>query len=114
MNVAFEYVNKTLIARIEGDIDHHSCDAIRKRMDNEILEKNPRNLIFDMDMVGFMDSSGIGVLLGRYKQIAGQGGKIAMIKVKPQVKRICEICGLQKIIPVYQDKRQAIENIKEC
>lgn len=114
MNVAFEHVNRTLIAKIEGDIDHHSCDMIRNQIDNEIMNRNPKNMIFDMDQVGFMDSSGIGVLLGRYKKIFGQGGKTAMIKVKPQIKRICEICGLQKIIPIYRDKRQAIENIKEC
>ncbi|MGE5630998.1 MAG: anti-sigma F factor antagonist [Caulobacteraceae bacterium] len=114
MNIDFEYSDRLLIAKIKGDIDHHSCEDIRAKIDREILLKNPKNIIFDMESVGFMDSSGIGVLIGRYKLLKENGGKAAMINVKPQVKRICEICGLQKIMPVYSNKKQAIEKIKEC
>lgn len=60
-----------------------------------------------------MDSSGIGVLIGRYKLIADSGGKAGMINVKPQIMRLCEICGLPKIIKIYTGKKQAIASIKE-
>ena len=66
------------------------------------------------DKVGFMDSSGIGVLIGRYKLIGNNGGKAGMTNVRPPIKRLCELCGLQKIIPIYPNKRQAIQELKEC
>lgn len=114
MKIGFEYLDRLLIAKIGGDIDHHSCEEIRARLDKEITVKNPRYIVFDMEDVGFMDSSGIGTLIGRYKALLNNGGKAGMINVKPQVKRLCEICGLQKIIPIYSNKKQAIEKIKEC
>ena len=114
MTVEFEYMGNLLIVKINGDIDHHSCEEIRSKIDKEITVKNPKSILFDMEQVGFMDSSGIGVLIGRYKLMANNGGKAAMTNLKPQVKRLCEICGLQKIIQVYPNKKQAIASIKEC
>lgn len=114
MTVSFEHVERLLIVKINGDIDHHTCEEIRSGIDKEISLKNPKSILFDMDSVGFMDSSGIGVLIGRYKLISGNGGKAGMINVKPPVKRLCEICGLQKIIQIYQNKKQAIAGLKEC
>ena len=114
MVLDFEYVDRLMIVKINGDIDHHSCEEIRSKIDKEITIKNPKSILFDMEHVGFMDSSGIGVLIGRYKLIANNNGKAGMINVKPQVMRLCEICGLQKIIQVYPNKKQAIASIKEC
>lgn len=114
MNIGLEYMDRLVIAKIGGDIDHHSCEEIRTRLDSEITSKNLKYIIFDMEKVGFMDSSGIGVLIGRYKILLNNGGKAAMVNVKPQVKRLCEICGLQKIIPIFSNKKSAIEKIKEC
>jgi stage II sporulation protein AA (anti-sigma F factor antagonist) len=111
MNVEFNSVNNKLIIRIDGDIDHHTCAEIRSQIDNEINKKNPKNIIFDMKNVNFMDSSGIGVVIGRYKLIMGNGGIAAMINVKPQIKRVYDICGLKKIIPIYENENQAIQNI---
>lgn len=114
MTLDFEYVDRLMIVKINGDIDHHSCEEIRTRIDKEIALKNPKSILFDMENVGFMDSSGIGVLIGRYKLIANNGGKAGMTNVKPQVMRLCQICGLQKIINIFPNKKQAIASIKEC
>jgi stage II sporulation protein AA (anti-sigma F factor antagonist) len=111
MSVAFESINNKLVIRINGDIDHHTCESIRQRIDNEIEKKNSKNLIFDMENVGFMDSSGVGVIIGRYKQVSSKGGVTVMINVKPQIKRVYEICGLQRIIQAYENLEQAVKNI---
>lgn len=114
MALSFEYMDRLLIIKIDGDIDHHSCEEIRAKIDKEIALKNPKSILFDMGQVGFMDSSGIGVLIGRYKLIANNGGKAGMTNIKPQIMRLCKICGLQKIIQIYPNKKQAIASIKEC
>lgn len=111
MNVGFDLVNNKLIIRIDGDIDHHTCEEIRSKIDNEIMKRNPKSIIFDMKNVNFMDSSGIGVIIGRYKLIMTNGGIAAMVNVRPQIKRVYEICGLKKIIPVYENEKQALESI---
>ncbi len=111
MDVRFDVTNNNLIIRIDGDIDHHTCEEIRNKIDQEISRRNHKNIIFDMKNVNFMDSSGIGVIIGRYKLIMNSGGITAMINVKPQIKRVYEICGLKKIIPIYENEKQAIESI---
>jgi stage II sporulation protein AA (anti-sigma F factor antagonist) len=111
MNVGFDLKNSKLIIRIDGDIDHHTCEEIRHKIDNEIARENPKSIIFDMKNVNFMDSSGIGVIIGRYKLIMTNGGAAAMINVKPQIQRVYDICGLKKIIPVYDSEKSAVESI---
>ncbi|MDF2840043.1 MAG: spoIIAA [Clostridia bacterium] len=111
MNVGFDFINNKLIIRIDGDIDHHTCDEIRSKIDNEIMRRNPKDIIFDMKNVNFMDSSGIGVIIGRYKLVMAKSGVAAMINVKPQIQRVYDICGLKKIIPIYENEIQAVKNI---
>ncbi|HHY78067.1 MAG TPA: anti-sigma F factor antagonist [Clostridiales bacterium] len=111
MGVSFETLNNTLIIKLNGELDHHSSTYIRDSIDEAILKKNPRNIIFDMSGLNFMDSSGIGVIIGRYKQITSNGGKVGIVSMKPQIKRIYEICGLKRIIPNYDSIKTAIEKL---
>ncbi|OGO76628.1 MAG: anti-sigma F factor antagonist [Clostridiales bacterium GWB2_37_7] len=111
MNVGFDLINNKLVIRIDGDIDHHTCEEIRNKIDNEIMRRNPKSIIFDMKNVNFMDSSGIGVIIGRYKLIVVNNGITAMVNVKPQIKRVYDICGLKKIIPIYENENMAVKNI---
>ena len=111
MQRSFETINKTLIIKLCGELDHHSCDYIRDRIDNEIESRNPQNIVFDMSSLNFMDSSGVGVIIVRYKVISSKGGKTGIINMKPQIKRIYEICGLKKIIPDFSNNKAAIEKL---
>lgn len=111
MQIVFEEIDKSLIIKLHGELDHHSSEYIREKIDAEIMIKNPKNIIFDMGNLSFMDSSGIGVIIGRYKLITYSGGKVAIVNLKPQIKRIYEICGLKKIIPNYSTARNAIEKL---
>ena len=98
MDIRLEMLQSTLVVKIAGEIDHHSAGQIRETIDSEIERKRVKNLVFDFDRVTFMDSSGIGVIIGRYKQVRAQGGKTLIIRAKPQVERLLEISGIKKII----------------
>ncbi|MCQ1530999.1 anti-sigma F factor antagonist [Lutispora saccharofermentans] len=111
MQVNFETLNNILIIKLNGELDHHSSSYVRDEIDDEILAKNPKNILFDMSHLNFMDSSGIGVIIGRYKFIASNGGKVGIVSMKPQIKRIYEICGLKRIIPSFDNKKTAIEKL---
>ena len=98
MEIKVESIGTTLVVKMYGEIDHHSAQTFRETVDRELAVKNIVNIVMDFDGVTFMDSSGIGVLVGRYKQIVARGGKMMIIRVKPQVDKILEISGLKKIM----------------
>ena len=89
---------RRITAALSGDIDHHVARIMRRELDEVISRSSPETLILDFENVGFMDSSGIGVIVGRYKQVSACGGKMMIIRVKPQVDKILEISGLKKIL----------------
>lgn len=72
-------------------------------MDNEIQRYMPKKTIFDFNNVTFMDSAGIGMLIGRYKIARMLGGTLELINVKPSIKKIFEMCGILKIIPITEN-----------
>ena len=100
-----EYIkkDKLLILKITEEIDHHSCEKIKKRADYEIQIHIPKKVIFDFENVNFMDSSGIGMVLGRHKLISMFGGKTSMMNVKPAIKKVFEMSGVLKLIPIQED-----------
>ena len=98
MDINLELIGTTLVAKIDGEIDHHSAQRLKSELDREINLRKVLNLVLDFDRVTFMDSSGIGVIAGRYKEIKARGGKVMIIRVKPQVDKILEISGLKTIL----------------
>lgn len=98
MDMKMENIGTTLVVKVSGEIDHHTAPELKNNIDREINLRNIINLVLDFDGVSFMDSSGIGVLVGRYKQIQARGGRTMVIRVKPQVDKILEVSGLKKIL----------------
>lgn len=100
MNSVYLAEDKLLMLEITEEIDHHTTEKIRRKADNEITRYMPRKVIFDFNCVTFMDSAGIGMLIGRYKMIKMLGGILEMTNVKPSIKKIFEMSGVLKIIPI--------------
>lgn len=98
MNIKLEVIGRTLVVKLFGEIDHHTAPLLRDAIDRELNLKNIVNLVLDFDGITFMDSSGIGVIAGRYKEIQARGGKVKVIRIKPQVDKIFEISGLKTIL----------------
>lgn len=111
MFINFDRKNATLIVTLVGELDHHNAEIVRMKIDNKIDELGIKNIIFDFKEVNFMDSSGIGVVMGRFKKLSVTGGKACVINLKPQIKRIFELSGLFKIIPEYKDIENAVSNL---
>jgi len=92
--------DKLLILKITEEIDHHVAEKIRRMADNEITRYMPRKVVFDFNKVSFMDSSGIGMIIGRYKTATMLGGIVEMKNVNPSVQKVLEMSGVLKIIPI--------------
>lgn len=100
MNTKYVNVDKLLIFEITEEIDHHTTEKIRRKMDNEIKRYMPKKVIFDFNQVTFMDSAGIGMLIGRYKIVRMLGGETKLMNVNQSIKKIFEMSGILKIIPI--------------
>ena len=103
MNCKYVQADKLLWLQITEEIDHHTTEEIRRKADYEITRYMPRKVIFDFNQVTFMDSAGIGMLIGRYKVAKMLGSNIEMINVKPSIKKIFEMSGVLKIITISNE-----------
>lgn len=86
-----------LTAFLSGEIDHHTAQMLRERLDGEILCAAPSETVLDFNGVSFMDSSGIGLILGRHKLMETLGGKLAVRNTPMQLERILKLAGVGRI-----------------
>lgn len=105
-------VDGNLIVRVKGELDLLTAETFRNLVERELNKGKAQNLILDMEQVSFIDSSGLGVILGRYRRIREEGGSMAIAGVKPHVKRILELAGIMGIIKVYDETEQALADVK--
>ena len=108
LQVEIEHGGKALIVRLKGELDHHTAETVRARMEEAIADSNCHNVILSMEQLSFMDSSGLGVILGRYKQITTKGGKMVVCGLNPSVRRLFQMSGLFKILSVEESERSAV------
>ncbi|TDX51176.1 SpoIIAA-like anti-anti-sigma regulatory factor [Orenia marismortui] len=110
MKLSFKKINNSLIIRLEGEFDLHTADHFKEKLEEKIND-TIRNIILNLDGIKFIDSSGLGAILGTYKRITKTGGSLAMVKVTPQVERIFELSGILKIIKIYSSEEEALDKI---
>ena len=102
MESKFYEDKKMLVFKITDEIDDCSVQKIRRKADYEIERYMPRKVVFDFDSVTFMDSAGIGLIIGRYKFTNMLGGKLEVANLTQSVKKIFEMSGILKLIPVTE------------
>ena len=95
--------NCTLNVKIRGDIDHHSAKGVREMIDEAIMSNKPRFVVLDLSSVDFMDSSGLGLILGRYTCASNIGARLILYKPTRRIKRILEMAGIERIIEIKGD-----------
>lgn len=101
-----------LVVRITGEIDHHSAVEMRSGIDAEIFEKRPEKLILDLSGVDFMDSSGLGLILGRLATMRKVGGELVVINPNEGVMKILKLAGAERIIKIERVDINAEKNRK--
>lgn len=100
MNTKFIPKDKLLVLEITEEIDHHEAEKIRIKADEEIARFMPRKVILDFNDVSFMDSAGIGMVLGRYKMMKMLGGTLGLKNVSSPLKKIFDMSGVTRICPI--------------
>lgn len=101
-----------LIISMSAELDHHLADEMREVIDDIIDSRGVVNVIFDFSKIGFMDSAGIGLIMGRYKKIRGRG-QIYITGANDSIDRILLISGLHKLVVRCADVNEAVSKIRE-
>ena len=98
----FQVIDNCLMIKMPEEIDHHKSSYICEKADSLILREEVENVVFDFENTRFMDSSGIGIIMGRYKKIICFGGKVYAIHADLQIRRILCVSGLNKLIEIME------------
>ncbi len=107
-NATYDYTKDTLIVNLCGEIDHHNASVIRREIDESMTAFHAKNLVLDYSDVSFMDSSGIGLAIGRYNKVKELSGSIVIIPGTPYISRILGLSGLFGIIPEKTSREKAL------
>ncbi len=108
MEIIFDVIGDTLVAELIGEIDHNQVSRGRERIDNALDNYSAINLIFDFSKVSFMDSSGIGMVLGRYRKMGEKTDNIAIVNCSKAVRNILNMAGVFSIIDYFDTKEEAV------
>jgi len=111
MDLEFHKKEDKIIVDLIGELDHHNAEEVRVKIDDRIDRDNIKKLILNFKSVTFMDSSGIGAVVGRYKKITSKGGVLCVADVNRGVNRVFKLSGLFKIINGYKDVAEALKHI---
>lgn len=95
---------KTMIISLSGEIDHHNAVSLRTGIDKLICEKRPQRLILNLENIAFMDSSGLGLIMGRYSLVREFGGELSIRNPNEGVLKICKLAGMERMIRIEKKK----------
>ena len=105
MTFYFQKEGTVLKVKISGELDMEIASPLKEKLDAQLSSMDIRHLVFDFSNLDFIDSSGVGILISRYRQLVPIGGSVRVEKVKPNVYRILELSGIPKVMAVSQLKK---------
>ena len=101
MTITLNGGQRLLTVNLDGEIDHHNATLIKNAVEKEIRRTGAVNIAFNFSKVTFMDSSGIGLILGRYKTVKSLGGKIFIYGANYEIERLLMMSGISKVAEIY-------------
>ena len=101
-----------LVVALDGELDHFCAQSVRSQLDEMLADSSVRYLVLDFDKLTFMDSSGIGLIIGRYKVLRPLGGGVAVCGANPGVRRVIGLSGIEKLIPYFSTADEAAKYLE--
>ncbi len=111
MQIELQMKHRTLVVRLTGELDHHTADALRTAIERELDRDVATSVLLNLQGLTFMDSSGLGVILGRYRRLSQMDGRMAACCLNQQVQRIFELSGLTRIMGIFPNEELALEQL---
>lgn len=113
MEITVTIRKKVLVVSLSGELDHHTAKDVKNLIEEVIKNRGVVNLVFDFTNLTFMDSSGIGVVIGRYKLVRSMGGKVTIVSPARNVSKLLSMSGINKIIEIFDDVDSALNSLQE-
>ncbi len=111
MEISSEKTGDSLVVRVYGELDLDTARTFRARVDADLDRYRCRNIVLDFGGVGFVDSSGLGAILGRYKRAREKGGQLALCRPLPHVGRLLDLAGVVRIVRTYPGVEEALVDL---
>lgn len=111
MKLEFSSARGVLLVRVKGEMDMATAERMRKSIDDRLQQDKTQYLLLNLTGVSFIDSSGIGVILGRYRYLNRMGGKMAIVNPQVTVKRVLETAGIPKLIPLEVNEGEGLRQL---
>lgn len=112
MPVKSRFERGVLVISLQGDLDHHGVEQIRDKIESQLEQTHYQGLVMSFRNIDFMDSSGLGLILGRLRSVSQHGGHMALCEVSLSLRKLFEMSGLLKVLPVYDAEDTAVDAVK--
>ena len=112
VRLSIDVIGQALVAALDGDLDLHTCPQLKDALERT-LEGHPhvKHLVLDVKDLTFIDSSGLGVILGRYRAVQARGGKLFFVKANPHIQRVLRLSGMHRIAGFVDSTKEALERV---
>lgn len=100
----FQVIDQCLMIKLPREIDHHMAGWLCEEADKYLVYRDVNHVVFDFEDTKFMDSSGIGIIVGRYKKVSGLGGKIYILHADRYIRRLLDMSGVGRIVEVIGEE----------
>lgn len=111
LTIDMEVKQDVLCIRLSGELDHHTAETLREKISTAMEKNDILHLVLNLEKLTFMDSSGLGVILGRYKQVKLKNGEMVVCSISPPVRRLFELSGMFKIVRLESSEQFALERL---
>ena len=105
ITVSLYVENQVLYVNLNGELDHHTSDQLRSRLNTVMSESQIKHIVFNLKHLDFMDSSGIGIIMGRYKTVSLIGGEVWAVHTNERIRKILTFSGAAKIMQIYEEEK---------
>lgn len=111
MKVGKKFSGSILILEVIGELDHHSAADLKAEIEAEFKKGVIRHIVLNLEGLSFMDSSGLGVILGRYKELSKWQGRMLTYGLQPVVEKLFRLTGLNKLVPVHSSLDSCLKEL---
>jgi len=114
IGISVQTQQEIMFVTLTGELDQSTTEPVKIRLMSTMAAGDVKHIVFNLKGLTFMDSSGIGVILGRYKQIKSLGGKVFVLGMNPTVNKVFHMAGLNQIMTVIDDEQNMMNVLKEA
>ena len=104
--VTYREQGDSMIVHIGGEVDHHGAVSVRTGIDGMLASRQPKMVYLDLSQVSFMDSSGLGLIMGRYALVKRYGGELAVLDPSPAVQKMMSLAGMERMVSIRTSKKK--------